>query len=98
MPGGRRSLVYRSEKGKTIRLCITVSGDRIDHATFTGDFFAEPAEELQKLGELLAGLRVDDLDQIMRRVDEFFEERVSWLAGASPEDFKRALRMALESA
>ena len=95
--GTRKCVVYRSERGKTIRLCITISDGKIAYATFTGDFFGEPAEEFQRLGELLVGLRVDDVDEMMRRIDSFFEKSVTWLAGASPEDFKQALRKILES-
>jgi len=74
-----------------------VSNGKIIHATFTGDFFGEPAEELQKLGELLVGLNVEDRDELMRKIDEFFKKEVTWLAGASPEDFKQALQKFLRS-
>jgi len=90
-------VIYRSEKGKTIRLCITTSDGKIVHATFTGDFFGEPAEKFQKLGELLIGLDIKDTSRMMDRIDEFFEKEAIWLAGASPEDFKQALRKALKS-
>jgi len=95
--GTRKCIVYRSEKGKTIRLCVTIADKKIAYATFTGDFFGEPADEFQKLGELLVGLEIDNVDEMMRRIDDFFEKRATWLAGASPEDFKQALRRVLES-
>lgn len=93
----RKSIVYRSEKGKTIRLCMTLRGDKIAHATFTGDFFGEPVEELSKLGEVLVGLNAGDMNELFRRIDEFFKERIAWIAGASPDDFKQAVVRLLES-
>ncbi|MEM1711400.1 MAG: hypothetical protein QXU12_03265 [Nitrososphaerota archaeon] len=93
----RRSIVYRSERGKTIRLCMTIRGNEITHVTFTGDFFGEPAEELSKLGEILIGLNAGDVNELFRRIDEFFNERIEWIAGASPNDFKQALVKLLES-
>ena len=93
----RRSIVYRSERGKTIRLCMTIRGNEIAHATFTGDFFGEPAEELSKLGEILIGLNAGDVNELFKRIDEFFNERIEWIAGASPDDFKQALVKLLEN-
>jgi hypothetical protein len=94
--GNRKSIVYRSEKGKTIRLCITIYGDKIAQATFTGDFFGEPAEELSRIGEAIVGLSVSERDELLGRIDAFLRERVEWIEGASPEDFKQALIKILE--
>jgi len=93
----RKCVVYRSKRGKTIRVCITVRDGKITHATFTGDFFGEPAEAFQKLGSELTGLSIADVDAIMKKLDEFFENNVTWIAGASPEDFKQALAKSIES-
>ncbi|MCC6023091.1 MAG: hypothetical protein LZ166_00570 [Thaumarchaeota archaeon] len=93
----RRSIVYRSERGKTVRLCISVRGDRIMHATFTGDFFGEPAEELNKIGESIVGLSIKERDKLLSRLDAFLRERVEWIEGVSPEDFKQALVKILEN-
>ena len=93
----RRSIVYRSERGKTVRLCITIRGDIIMHATFTGDFFGEPAEELNRIGESLVGLTIKERDELLSRLDTFLRERVEWIEGASLEDFKQALIRILEN-
>ena len=93
----RRSIVYRSERGKTVRLCITIRDDRIMHATFTGDFFGEPAEELNRIGESLVGLSIKERDKLLKKLDTFLRERVEWIEGASPEDFKQALIRILEN-
>ena len=96
MANTRKCAVYRSKRGKTLRVCISVSNDKIAHITFTGDFFGEPAESFQKLGEELVGLSFRHVDEIIRRIDKFFEEEATWLAGASSEDFKQALQKVLE--
>ena len=93
----RRSIVYRSERGKTVRLCITIRDDRIMHATFTGDFFGEPAEEFNRIGESLVGLSIKERDKLLNKLDTFLKERVEWIEGASPEDFKQALIRILEN-
>ncbi len=93
----RRSVVYRSERGKTVRLCIAIRGDMIMHATFTGDFFGEPAEELNRIGESLVGLSIKERDNLLNKLDNFLRERVEWIEGASPEDFKQALIRIIEN-
>jgi len=93
----RRSIVYRSERGKTVRLCITIRDDMIMHATFTGDFFGEPAEELNRIGESLVGLSIKERDKLLNKLDDFLRERVEWIEGASPKDFKQALIRILEN-
>lgn len=93
----KKSIIYRSERGKTIRLCITLHGNKIAHATFTGDFFGEPTEELSKLGKILVGLNVNDVNELFRRIDEFFRNKITWIAGVSPDDFKQALVRLSES-
>ena len=93
----RRSIVYRSERGKTVRLCITIRDSKIIHATFTGDFFGEPAEELNRIGEPLIGLSIEERDKLLNKLDNFLRERVEWIEGVSPEDFKQALIRILEN-
>ena len=93
----RRHAVYRSKHGKTIRVCVTLSGEKIVGVTFTGDFFGEPAESFSYLGNELIGLTINDKEEIIKRIEEFFKKNVVWLAGASPEDFKTALMKSLET-
>lgn len=94
----RRHGVQRSIYGKTVRVCVIISDDRIVNTIFTGDFFGEPVEAFQRLSEILAGLKIVEIEEIEKRIDKFFEEEVSWLAGASPEDFKQALVKAIKGA
>jgi len=91
------SIVHRSRHGKTIRVCIAVEDGRILYATFTGDFFGEPAEALQRLGDELKGLSIANVDEAAEKIDEFFKEGVFWVAGASPDDFKQALVKSIEA-
>ncbi|MHC1564211.1 MAG: lipoate protein ligase C-terminal domain-containing protein [Candidatus Hecatellaceae archaeon] len=86
-----RHAVQRSAEGKTVRVCVSVSNGKIANVVFTGDFFAEPSEALQRLGESLQGLPLQDLAEAERRIREFFRSEGLWLMGATPEDFKKAL-------
>ncbi|MCX8188030.1 MAG: hypothetical protein N3F65_05440 [Nitrososphaeria archaeon] len=94
----RRHGIQRSIHGKTVRVCVTISEGRIVNAVFTGDFFGEPVEAFQELSRVLAGLKITENEKIDEVIDKFFEEKVTWLAGASPEDFKLALIKAIEGA
>ncbi len=93
----RKQAVYRSERGKTIRVCLMITNGKLSNVIFTGDFFGEPAEEFQKIGESLTGLNVSDENEIMRKIDEFFKKKDIWVAGVAPEDFKQALKKALKN-
>lgn len=94
----RKQGIQRSVHGKTVRVCVTVSEGRIVNAVFTGDFFGEPIEAFQELSKALAGLKITEAEKMEGIIDEFFKEKVTWLAGASPEDFKLALLKAIEVA
>lgn len=92
----RKHSVHRSIYGKTVRVCVTISKDKITSAVFTGDFFGEPVEAFHKLNEILKGLNITEIEEIDYRINKFFEEEVTWLAGASQEDFKIVLVKAIK--
>jgi len=90
-----RHAVQRSAEGKTVRVCVTVSNGKIANVVFTGDFFAEPSETLQRLGEALKGLKISHLQVVGKIIEDFFERESLWMMGATPEDFKEAIVKAL---
>lgn len=94
----RKHAIQRSILGKTVRVCVTISDDEIVSAVFTGDFFGEPVKAFEKLNEVLRGLKTTEIEEIKQRIDRFFEEEITWLAGAAPDDFKLALLKAIHSA
>lgn len=83
--------------GKLIRARAEVRDGRIKFARFTGDFFMTPEEDLEELEESLVGLEADR-DRVREMVICFFRAKGTSILGGTPEDFAKALIMALESA
>jgi len=88
--------VYRVPNGKTIRVCVEYQDDKLKTVVFTGDFFIEPGEAVDELGEYLSGVKTSS-DEITRKVEEFFRKKDIWLYGAKPIDFAKALIKTLKS-
>jgi len=84
----------KSERGgKLVRACVLVEGDRATSVTFTGDFFLEPPELLDELGQAVSGTT---RDQVAERVHAWFARQTQlMLIGAVPEDFAAVVTKAL---
>jgi hypothetical protein len=81
--------------GKLVRACVVVEGDRAAAVKFTGDFFLEPPELLDELGQAMGGATAADAPE---RAREFFSRQSQvLLIGAAPEDFARVVMKAIRS-
>ncbi|MBN2491564.1 MAG: biotin--protein ligase [Planctomycetes bacterium] len=79
--------------GKLVRACVVVEGERAAAVTFTGDFFLEPPELLEELGQAMCGATAVDAPE---RAREFLARQShALLVGAVPEDFGRVVVEAL---
>jgi len=86
---------YKVPGGKMVRACVEVEGGVIKRVAFTGDFFMEPGEIIDELGEALTGVKACD-EEVRKAVTEFFAGREVLLWGVSPEDFAKAVSLALQ--
>ena len=82
---------YKVPGGKLIRVRVAHRNRIIEKVRFNGDFFVHPEEAMEELEDMLSGKDVDEACAIM---DDFLSKIE--LAGAGPEDFKRALKMAIK--
>ena len=81
---------YKVPGGKLIRVRLIHRNGIIESVRFNGDFFMHPEEAMEKLEGMLAGKEIDEAYAI---IDDFL--RGVEVAGASADDFKKALKMAI---
>ncbi len=82
--------------GKMVRVCVRATEEGlVEGVLLSGDFFAEPAEEFEKVLEELRGLRVG-LGEVVERVLEALRARDVRLYGVTLDDVREALERALE--
>ena len=88
---------WKSEQGgKLVRVCALVEGDRVAAVTFTGDFFLEPPELLEELGQAVSGAT---RDKAADRIQDWFARQTRiMLIGAVPEDFAAVVAKAVDQA
>ena len=81
--------------GKLVRACVVVEGNHAASVNFTGDFFLEPPELLEELGQAMGGATREDAGD---RASAFFaRQNQCMLIGATPEDFARIVMKALDT-
>jgi lipoate-protein ligase A len=90
--------VFRSihkEDGGLIRVAAKVDVGRriLRDVLITGDFFIRPQRAVYDLEAALRHKKLDDLDETVR---QFFADRSRCLLQLTPDDFIRALRMAVD--
>ena len=83
------------EDGGLIRVAAKVDVGRriLRDVLITGDFFIRPQRSVYDLEAALKHRRLEDLDETVRR---FFADRSDCLLQLTPDDFIRALRMAVD--
>ncbi len=81
---------YKVRGGKMIRVHVWHRDGKIEKVIFAGDFFMHPEESIEDLENVLVGAELEESEEI---INEFF--RAVELIGAGPEDFYRALRIAV---
>lgn len=72
--------------GKIVRACVDLEGEKIVNAVFTGDFFMDPDECIDRLGEALSNTPIKE-KEIRDRIENFFSKTSLRLYGAEPHDF-----------
>ena len=86
---------YKVPGGKLLRARAVEEDGVITFLQVTGDFFLLPETDLEDLETELTG-GTSDHESVRAKVKEFFEERNTVIAGASPEDFAKVILEALE--
>ena len=81
---------YKVPGGKLIRVRVVHNNGIIESVRFNGDFFMHPEEAMEELEEMLSGKGIDEACII---IDDFLKDVE--VAGGSAEDFKKALKMAM---
>ncbi|MFH1821975.1 MAG: lipoate protein ligase C-terminal domain-containing protein [Methanobacteriota archaeon] len=61
---------FKAPKG-VIKVELKLSGGVISHITFSGDFFLYPEEAIERLEEMLVGVRADK-DSLLAAVRKFY--------------------------
>ncbi len=79
--------VYKAPGG-LIRGDVEIADDVISSVVLSGDFFFYPAERLVELSEALAGTRIEDVEEAIRR---FYAEHGIESPGVEPADFARVV-------
>jgi len=65
---------YKEPKGKYLHLKLIVNDKCcIDDIVITGDFFAYPPENIDKLSLMLKGLTLLNIDDLMERVEDIIK-------------------------
>ncbi len=76
--------VLKVENGKVIKTFLHYDGGKIKGIKITGDFFAYPEEEIDRLEAELVGTGLDR-DAVMKKIDEFFRKNDVVLFGIDSE-------------
>ena len=82
--------------GKLVKICLRVADDRVKGVLLSGDFFADPEDEAERLIERLAGLETS-LDEVVEKVLGEFDKVAARIYGIDRGDVEEALRRALAS-
>ena len=83
--------------GKLVRICLRLVGDRVRGVLLSGDFFADPEEEVEKLVERLMRLETS-IDEAVEAVLKELRELGAEIYGIEVSDVEEAVRRALASA
>lgn len=86
--------VWKAPKGKLVRVCLDVDAGVLHRVVFTGDFFWEPSDDVDQLGEVLEAVPAESA-RIRETIHQFFADHPAELFGAAPEDFAEAVLQAL---
>ena len=82
--------------GKLVKICLRVINDRVKGVLLSGDFFADPEDEAERLIERLAGLEAG-LEEVAGKVLREFNRVSARIYGIDRSDVEEALRRALAS-
>lgn len=74
--------------GKLIEAEVELEGEVIKYVKITGDFYFHPEEELEVLEEVLKGVVIHEVGDVIRR---FLGERGIILVGVNVEDIIRVV-------
>jgi len=75
---------------KLIRIRAVMMGQEIMSAQIRGDLFVIPKEAVATLEEMLAGVKLEE-EELMNKLDEFYDATQAQTPGVTSQDFKEAL-------
>jgi hypothetical protein len=84
----KKSVDYKVEGGKLLRIDFELEGDKIKSIKITGDFFVYPEEGILFIEDCLKGCKLEDCRE---RLEETIEKHGIKLVGFSVEDICRCL-------
>lgn len=87
---------YKAEKG-LIKIKLDLEDGKISKITITGDFFFYPEDKLWDLEKTLIGCKVEE-EKLTERITEFYRKMNVSSPGVKPEDFTKAITLAVDSA
>lgn len=79
-----KKAIYKVPNGKLLKVFLEDSGGKIVSVRITGDFFAHPEENIEKLEGALAGVKLDP-DELRKKIAAFLEESGTKLFGVDTE-------------
>ena len=82
--------------GKLVRICLRIAGGMVRGVLLSGDFFADPEDEAEKLIERLAVLETSP-DKVAEKVLEELDRAQARIYGIDKSDVEEALKRALAS-
>jgi len=83
-----KSIDYKVEGGKLLRIDLDISDDVIKSIKINGDFFMHPEEKIKIIEEKLIGIKVD---HIKDKINEIIKEENIEIIGFKPEDIEKAI-------
>ncbi len=85
--GGTLDIRRRSRRGKTFKVSLEIKEGRVVNFILSGDFFAYPAESLDKIGEEVRGLQISELLEVVESRLKEVE-----LAGVDTKEIMEAIK------
>ena len=83
-----KSIDYKVERGKLLRVDYKLEGDKIKEIKITGDFFIYPEEGIVLIEDCLKGCRIRDCTEALKKT---VKEQGIKLIGFSVEDLCKCL-------
>lgn len=85
----KKNITYKVPQGKLLRIKADIDDSVIQEITITGDFFIHPEEDLLKIEEVLQGVRIEQVKQVL---DDFLAENNTEIVGFTPKDLQEILK------
>jgi lipoate-protein ligase A len=91
-----KRFLHKVPGGKLVCVKVQEEAGIIKNIQYTGDFFMAPEGDLEELEARLLGQKTEN-DSVKKIIIDFFTEKKTVIAGASPNDFAFVLIQALNT-